>query len=237
MKKQLFLTGALALASFGAHAQYYNQGQYYPVDYQQRYYQPATTQNYYQNSNNMSNSNFMLKPYLGIDYVYSMFNFKEDTGDWFADKYNNLNFSLGLKLYKNFGIEASAQLSDKKEKTGYGYYNGVTPATIKTEINYYAYSLDAVGYLPVSNIVDFIGTLGGGIYVFDEKAKITKSNGQVLEDISDSETRFAPRLGFGVEFRLNDNFAARVMARGAYLHYDDLDYIIDLQAGLRFYFK
>jgi len=36
---------------------------------------------------------------------------------------------------------------------------------------------------------------------------------------------------------LNDSISARFLARGAYLHYDDLDYIIDMQAGLRYYFN
>ena len=240
MKQKLILAGLLASISCMAHAQYYDQGQYYYNQNQYArptYQQTQTNQNYYQNNMNVSSS-LILKPYIGIDYVHSIFHLKEDTKDWFADQYNSVNVSAGLKVYKNFGIEASALISDRQARKEDGYYDGVIPVTVKTEINYHAYSLDAVGFLPISNFVDLIGTLGGGVYVFDEKAQITRtSNGQILEDVSDTETRFAPRLGLGIEFHLNDNFATRIMARGAYLHYDDLDYIFDFQAGLRFYFN
>ena len=62
------------------------------------------------------NANAMeMKPYVGLDYVYSMVDLAE--GDsYFEDKLNAFAVSAGTRFHKNFGMEAFYQRSEEGEK-------------------------------------------------------------------------------------------------------------------------
>lgn len=170
------------------------------------------------------------KPYIGVDYVYSIADIDKDevlNKTVFEKKYNNIALDFGLKLHQNFGLEAFAQFSDKGEKS-----NSFAGINFKTEINYRAFGLDAIGYLPLSNQFDLLGSVGFAYYDFDEKLTIPAVNYSEKE----SDDHWALRAGIGAQYSINENFAIRGMLHYNRIDMDGLDHIIDLSAGIRYYF-
>ena len=85
-----------------------------------------------------------VKPYVGLDYVYSMSDIEKVNGiNAFEEDLNAFAFSAGAKLHQNLGIEMFYQKSEEGEKK---FVNG------KTKDEYQAYGLDVLGYLPVTEI-------------------------------------------------------------------------------------
>lgn len=109
-----------------------------------------------------------VKPYVGVDYVYS----KADLAtDEFDDQWNAYALSVGTKLNKNFGVEAFYQETDDAEKNiPLPAFNSIA----KTEASYKAYGVDFIGYLPVGceNKLELLGSVGLAQYDVEAKAKI-----------------------------------------------------------------
>lgn len=173
---------------------------------------------------------YELKPYLGLDYVYSIADIEKDEDlnrTVWETKYNNIALDLGVKVHQNFGLEAFAQFSDKGKKSD--NYAGVG---FKTELNYRAYGVDAVGYLPLSNQFDLLGSIGVAYYDFDQKINVPVAG----YSEKDSDSHWAVRAGIGAQYYVNENIAIRAMFRYNHLDMDGLDHIFDLSAGIRYYF-
>lgn len=155
-----------------------------------------------------------IKPILGLDTIYSDIGLT-DGYDMLQDKYASINMSVGSKFGKYIGIEGFAQYAFEQEND-WG---------IKT--SFYSFGVDTIGYLPVYDKVNLLGSLGLGYYdVAAERASIEISEGGL-----------GVRLGAGIQYDLTDNVALRSMARYVKLNnFDSVDDMIEVTAGIRFSF-
>lgn len=222
MKKTLLLAGA-AIAAFSsvANAQNYYRGQnYYNYpQYNTPQYAAPRYQQQPQYYSQQQNYNYGIRPYIGLDYVYSMSDTDDINGiDIVEEDLNAFAVSLGLKFNQYVGLEAFYQQSEEGEKTVLGI--------IKTEYKYKAYGLDLVGYLPVNPQFDLLGTVGLGYYDIDVTAK----------DSGFSDDGFGWRVGVGGQFNITDNWGIRVMARYADPDIEGLKNMVDISAGIRYTF-
>ena len=100
------------------------------------------------------------KPYVGLDYVYSDAGMKDNLDEAYESKYNSFKFDLGAKLNKNFGLEFFYQQSGEEDKT----HNNIEilGATVDAEIStkFKAYGVDAIGYLPLTDKLEGLGSFG-----------------------------------------------------------------------------
>ena len=214
MKKTLLLAGIAGLLSFNANAQYYQQPTYYQQPVQPRY---QTQQPQYYNQQSQT-SDWRIRPVLGADYSYSMFSLSDDEGYNMiaADDIHSFALSGGLKFNQHFGIEAFYQntlVKAEHDLTG-----------VESEFN--AYGLDLVGYLPVSEKFDLIGTAGVAKY----EVELSYAGESLTDD------GIGGRIGFGGQYNFNNNISARFMARYNHIDIEGVDNMIDLTAGFRFYF-
>ena len=171
-----------------------------------------------------------IKPVIGLDYVYSNANFDDfytDDGerlDAAEDMLQTLALSAGVKFNQYVGLEAFYQQSEKADKTTY-----VEDDYYKAKDSYKAYGLDIIGYLPVIPQLDLIGSLGVGYYKVEVKDLV--GNEKIID-----KDKIAFRIGGGLQYNFNDHIAARVMARYNDTNINGLDNIVDVTAGVRYYF-
>lgn len=171
-----------------------------------------------------------VKPYVGVDYVYSKMDLDvklegENVSRYLEDNLNAFAVSAGTKFNKNFGIEAFYQQSEDGKKT-------ISPLE-KTETNYKAYGVDFIGYLPVGceNKLELLGSVGLAQYDAEAKYKIAGFRVINLDDDG-----LGLRFGAGAQYNFNEHLAARVMARYVDTDIDGLDNMVDLTAGIRYTF-
>ncbi len=223
MQKTLLLAGIAGLFTLNANAQYCNcQQKSQPLYNTQSTYQSQKSLNY----NNQSQTSFWnIRPVVGADFVYSVLNFSNDNElikDYAEDEYKAFSLSLGAKFNPYFGIEGFYQHSEEGESNQRNYTEG------KLKTSYIAYGVDLIGYLPTDvDHVNLLGSIGLGEYEFEGKYKT----------INEKEDKIGIRFGLGLQSSINENVSFRLMGRYSNVNTDYVDNIIDLTAGLRFYFK
>ena len=161
-----------------------------------------------------------MKPYVGLDYVRSMVDINEDYAE---DDFNALAVTAGVKMHKNFGVEAFFEQTDEGKK----HHNGV-----EIKDKYHAYGVDLIGYMPLGceEKVELLGSLGLGYY--DAEAKVESALGR--EKLTDDGWGW--RLGAGAQYNFTENMAARMMVRYADVDIEGVDNIVDVTAGVRYSF-
>ncbi len=214
MKKTLLLAGIATFFAFSVNAQCYCEQQ---------------SQTLFKSSSRCtqktpSNLPFNIIPVVGADFVYSFVNFSDDSGiikEFAEDEYKAFSVSLGAKFNSYFGIEGFYQHSEEGESNKLNYTEG------KLKTSYSAYGVDLIGYMPtdVQNVT-VLGSIGLGQYEFEGK----------YETINEKEDKIGIRLGAGLQTSINDNVSFRLMGRYSHINSDSVDNMIDLTAGLRFYF-
>lgn len=165
--------------------------------------------------NDMKN---MMKPYVGLDYVYSSADYKDLNRDP-KKSYNSGSINIGTKITPYASIEAFFQQSGKRKS-----FKG-TADQVRTE--FYAYGLDAYGYMPLGcSKFNLLGTLG--LAEYNMKAKYI--HGSV------DKQRMGYRVGLGAQYDFNEHFAARVVGRYSFIGAKNLDNLMELTAGVRYSF-
>ena len=165
-----------------------------------------------------------MKPYVGLDYVYSMIDADEIDGvGGVEEDLNAYAINAGVRMHKNFGVEAFFQQAAEGKKN-----HGDT----KVKDKYHAYGLDLIGYMPLGcdEKVELLGSLGMGYY--DTEVKV-ESPSQRLKETDDG---WGWRLGAGAQYNFTENMAARVMVRYADVDVEGVDNVVDLTAGVRYSF-
>lgn len=182
--------------------------------------------------NAQAENSLNIKPVVGIDYLYSQIDFSDGMNEFVKDKLNSIGLSAGLKLNKNFGLEAFYQQSGKADKTSDVIIDGLSDDiySLETSLKYKAYGLDAIGYLPVHQNLDLIGT--AGIAYYDAELTIKLAG----EKLKESEKKIGYRLGMGVQYNLDEQVSFRLLGRYNYTNIDDAKHLLDLTAGIRCYF-
>ena len=148
---------------------------------------------------------------------------------------------LAAKFNKYFGLEGFYQKSgDGKNETMYedneewGEYG-----EDKTTISYTAIGVDALGYLPVSQELELLASLGLAQYDFESKTSYIGIYGNYYEEGSEAKDfdSLGIRIGIGAQYNITNNFALRAMAR--YVKMNDDEYVknlTELSLGLRYMF-
>lgn len=234
MKKTLLLAGA-AIAAFSsvANAQNYYRGQNY-YNYPQyntpQYAAPGYQQQpqYY---SQQKNYNYGIRPYIGLDYVYSMSDTDISNVDLLEEDLNAFAVSMGIKFNQYVGLEAFYQQSEEGKKTTSNLIiNGQRVDELEVKYKYKAYGLDLIGYLPLNPQFDLLGTVGLGYYDAELSTKADIGEGNVSDD------GFGWRVGVGGQFNITDNWGIRVMARYVDPDIEGLKNMVDISAGIRYTF-
>lgn len=160
-----------------------------------------------------------LKPYVGLDYVYTSANLKKDTG--IKKDYNSGAVNAGITLYDNVGLEAFFQQSgERKSLKG-------TPYQTKSE--FYAYGLDLYGYMPIGcDGFNLVGSIGAANYNVKLKYKGHFGN--------EDKQRVGYRGGVGMQYNMTENWSARLLYRYTYLGMKELKNLNEVTAGIRYSF-
>lgn len=169
-------------------------------------------------------ADFQLKPYIGIDLGYTDGDIKIDGVDknLYETDFATMSFNVGANLNQYFGLEAFYQVFSEGETDVYIGAQRIE----KTKTNLEAYGLDALGYMPLNDKLDAIGSLGIGQYDFEVKGRY----GRVSED------GLGYRLGLGAQYNINDKIAVRAMAHYVILDMDYADSLTEFSVGARYTF-
>jgi len=128
------------------------------------------------------------KPYVGVDYQYTQLN-DVTSGE---DNLKSGNLHIGTKVHQNLGFEA-------------GVSKSVAEVTAGSKVDLTVYNVDAIGYLPVTQKLDLLGTVGVTYTILDSNTVA-------------SENEYGYAVGTGVSYALTDKVAVRSLIR-----YEDTD--------------
>lgn len=160
-----------------------------------------------------------LKPYVGLDYVYTHGNIKKETG--IKQDYSSGAVNAGIRFYDYLGLEAFFQQSGERKS--------MKGTLDQTKSEFYAYGLDLYGYMPIGcDGFNLLGSVGAANY--NVKLKYRGHQG------SDDKQRVGYRAGVGVQYDITENFSARLMGRYTYLGMKELSGLEEVTAGIRYSF-
>ena len=152
------------------------------------------------------------KPYVGADYAYSAVSA--------SPHYNSGRIFLGSVYNPYFGTELFYQYSDKDK---------INDGKIRNT-SFNAYGLDLMTYLPLFNS-GFAPLATAGIGQYNIKHKFV-GNG------NNNDHGWGFRIGGGLQYDLNDNWAIRAIAR--YVKTNKIDtykHLSEYTVGLRYTFR
>ena len=167
-----------------------------------------------------------INPYMGLDYAYSKADYKTDKATWdesLKEDYNSLAFNLGMRPSQYFSLEGFFQQSAeaKGDKSSARIYGD------RIKSKFYAFGLDAYGYLPVGcDGLSLLGTVGLANYNF----KVESDAG------SNDKNHMGYRAGLGLQYDMNENWAMRLVGRYSYIDSREVDNLQEVVAGIRYTF-
>lgn len=208
------------------------------ASYQRENYRQSNYYNQYEEPNK-------IRPYIGLDVATTKMDFGSD--DWMVDNYNGgyeyfdnkneaLSFVVGAKINKNFGIEAFYQKSEENEKKNI-WDVGNAEVIEEDKLSYTAMGVDAIAYMPISQELELLASLGLGQYDFESSYEHSIIGyGSVGGEKKDFDS-LGIRVGVGAQYNITNNLALRGMAR--YIKMNDDEYVKSLtefSLGLRYMF-
>lgn len=161
----------------------------------------------------------MLKPYVGASYQYTHIDYGNDNKGLAANNLNGADIHAGLNIGKNFGVEAGYNQSLNSTK------HNVMGTGLDTKISLGGFTFDALGYLPVTNKIDLIGTAG---------VALIRERDEVVGVATDTSWKTKGRIGGGAQYALTDNSNVRLLVR--YQDYSDGDNGILTNLGFNYKF-
>ena len=153
-----------------------------------------------------SDYGFFFKPYVGADYQYSHFGSKTDsatglkTSDFVDLGLNGGNVHIGARVHKNLGFELGYQQTEDSKK------NDILGSGLNAKVHYSSETFDVLGYWPVTEKVDLIGTAGVS------NSHIKASYTGILNE-TDKDSEIKPRIGVGAQYAITDNLNMRGIVR------------------------
>ena len=180
-----------------------------------------------------------LKPYIGFDYVYSNASTNDVVvqdvlvgKDLYENNFHSLSINVGTSINDYFDIEAFYQKSADAEGDVVALVDGSNVYTDKIKTSFYAYGVDAIGHLPLSEkftaIVDVTPDTSSIYLIRYYILKIKKSTLPVLEKNS--------YIVDVVINKNNEHFALRTIVRQTLLDMDSVDNMTDFSVGFRYSF-
>ena len=166
------------------------------------------------NAANWSN----IKPYIGADYVYSRAHQGGSTKG-FKEDFHSGKIDLGMQMYNNVYMEFFSQMSGELKNRG-----GYEGHTVKNKFQ--AYGMDLYGKYPIM-CSSFSALLNAGtaIYHLSYKGMDKKSFNRV-----------GYRVGAGMQYDIDQNWAARVLGRYSYVGADRLNNFKEVTVGMLYRF-
>lgn len=140
---------------------------------------------------------FFFKPYVGADYDYTSINYDNNADSILSDSLSGGDVHIGARIHKYLGFEGSYFDTASSSKN---------VGALNTSVKLEGYTLDAMGYLPVADKVELIGTAG----VSRLKATLSLS-GLLAGTGSEWETK--GRIGGGAQYWITDNLNIRGLVR------------------------
>jgi opacity protein-like surface antigen len=172
----------------------------------------------------MGDNGFFFKPYVGADYQYSRYSYKNGVDQFFSDSFSGGDVHIGARVHKYLGFEASYFDTAKGNKTN------IQGSGINTSTKFQGESLDAMGYLPLaSSKAELIGLVG----VNHTKGSISATG--ALNGSSAGNKTFA-EFGGGAQYWITDNLNARLLERYEDISHDDVNSAWVTSVGLNWQF-
>ncbi len=152
-----------------------------------------------------------ITPYVGADYQQAWTKNSDAYKGSMAKSFPGATLYVGSKFHENFGVELGYSMSKTKSKInaekdkfdGDQYKAGA----IKTKLRRSTAFLDLVGFLPVMDGVELIGSVGYGL----QKPKLT-----LIEQLSGAtadrvklKSKGTARVGLGASYMLTDMVGLR----------------------------
>jgi hypothetical protein len=179
-----------------------------------------------------ASSDFFFKPYVGADYQFSKYGNEDlsalfgagvQTDDIVDTNLHGGNIHVGARVHKNLGFELGYFQTEKANKSN------VLGSGLDTGIKITGGTLDALGYYPITNQVELIGTVG----VSYAKGELSGSAFTAPSD----ETEWKPRIGGGAQYWFTDNLNARGLVRYQGADFDNsVDNAVVTSLGLNYQF-
>lgn len=176
-----------------------------------------------------SSGEFFFKPYVGADYQYVVVNYDDipgtafNYGDIAEDTLHGANIHVGARVHKHLGFELGYLWTDSADKTLPGG---------STSVEFSGFTLDAMGYAPLTDKVELIGTVGVAHLKGEATGTVTG-----VGTASADETETMPRIGVGAQVWLTENINARGLVRYQAADFDGtLKDMVMASAGLNFQF-
>ena len=168
--------------------------------------------------------------------------FVSDTRE-FDRTLNSLSINLGWRPLRHFGIEAfySTTLGDNKVEYTESYSFFPEFARREYEVTYKVFGLDLLGFIPINDYIEFIASIGVGKYDAKAKVKVVAYEDNSYNNLRSIDKKFedssvAYRIGGGMQVWLSKHLTFRLMARWTQIGGEFMDYITEVNAGVRYHF-
>ena len=168
--------------------------------------------------------------------------FISDTRE-FDRSLNSLSLNLGWRPLRHFGIEAfySTTLGDNKVEYTESYSFFPEFARGEYEVTYKAFGIDLLGFIPINDYIEFIASIGVGKYDAKAKVKVVAYEDNSYNNLRSIDKNFedssvAYRIGGGMQIWLSTHLTFRLMARWTQIGGEFMDYITEVNAGVRYHF-
>ena len=246
MKKLLFLTLAMIIGfsktADAANYNYYNHNQFV-ANYKER-------------------QKYEFKKFsLGADYVMGKLDFTDKSIDIenplfssdeglysakasnFDDSLDAMSVNFGYRPWRYLGFELFYQQAlSSKGVTRQEHYAGRNRFGLtEYELDYKAYGIDAIAFLPLAERLELIVTAGYAQYSFDAKFDINAYQLSTAAFVKGNSADFSEdigsfRAGLGLQLRLTDRLSFRAMYRYIPLGGEYIDILNEISAGVRYSF-
>jgi opacity protein-like surface antigen len=159
-----------------------------------------------------------INPYVGADLQLTKMKAKAPFDSILSKSFPGAGFYLGTKFHENFGVEAGYNWSKSQSRTvdvgarfdgapgaGFGF-GTAAQAGVKTKLRRNSAFFDVVGFLPVMDCVELIGSVGYG-YVMP-KLSIQTAAGTAITGY-DLKNQSVLRVGLGASYMVTDMVGLR----------------------------
>ena len=166
-----------------------------------------------------------LRLYLGVDAGTTDIGYSGSEEKYFLkDRAMFVGGAAGLRIGRNWGVEVFYQTSNTAKKTADDEW--------RTEGDYTAYGVDALGFLPLNDQLELVAAAGVGKYEFDVKLKYSDG----IHEFSGSDDNVGYRFGAGAQYNITGHWALRGMVRYVVLDSEYIDDMLEFSLGMRYTF-
>lgn len=157
------------------------------------------------------------RAYIGGELQFNQYKFGNDVSNAFTllGTKNPVKKSVaggGIFVGSRFNEYVGIEAGFSKSGTQKGVWNVRTNNGNMTVKNSNIY-LDALGYLPICDQIDLIGSVGIGALRSKVNFNVSNNFRNATGQVIGSSTRTGARVGAGVQYKFDENVGARLMAR------------------------